>query len=221
MDILVYGTGGFAREVVWLCNDLAAGVYDDPDTGAPMLRAIGFLDDNRERHGMTIAGLPVLGGVEWVAANPGIGVAIGLGNPRARQEAAHRLRDAGAVFPTLIHPTALIGERVQLGEGVIVCAGTTITVDVEIGEFSMFNLHCTVGHDARIGAFCTLAPGCNISGYVVLEEGVELGTNVAVLPGKRIGARSIVGAGAVVTSDLPAMVTAVGVPAKVIKEHGE
>ena len=58
---------------------------------------------------------------------------------------------------------------------------------------------------------------CHIGGNAILGEGVSIGTAATILNEVKIGKWSIVGAGAVVTRDLPEYVTAVGVPAKVIK----
>jgi hypothetical protein len=77
----------------------------------------------------------------------------------------------------------------------------------------------TVSHDTRIDDFVTAAPSANISGSVQIGEGCDLGTGSAVIQGIEIGKWTVVGAGAVVVSSLPANVTAVGVPAKVIKER--
>jgi acetyltransferase-like isoleucine patch superfamily enzyme len=65
--------------------------------------------------------------------------------------------------------------------------------------------------------YCVLAPGVHVSGSSHLEEGVEIGAGSVVIPGKRIGRNSVIGAGAVVTTDIPPHSVAVGVPAKVIK----
>jgi acetyltransferase-like isoleucine patch superfamily enzyme len=54
---------------------------------------------------------------------------------------------------------------------------------------------------------------------VKMGEGVDLGTGASVIQGKQIGEWSVIGAGAVVTQDIPAHVTAVGVPCRVIKRH--
>jgi UDP-perosamine 4-acetyltransferase len=56
-----------------------------------------------------------------------------------------------------------------------------------------------------------------LGGNVVVGEGAFLGVGTMVIPGIRIGRWSVVGAGAVVTKDLPDDCTAVGVPARVIK----
>ena len=62
-------------------------------------------------------------------------------------------------------------------------------------------------------------PSCNISGEVIVEEGVYCGTGVKIINQIQIGEYSTIGAGAVVVSNLPAHCTAVGVPAKVIKQY--
>jgi len=53
-----------------------------------------------------------------------------------------------------------------------------------------------------------------VSGNVTLEHDVTVGTSAAIVQGRTIGVGAVVGAGAVVVDDLPAGVTAVGVPAR-------
>jgi acetyltransferase-like isoleucine patch superfamily enzyme len=54
-----------------------------------------------------------------------------------------------------------------------------------------------------------------------LEDDVWLGLGVAVLEGVRIGRGAVIGAGAVVTRDIPAYAIAIGVPARVVRFRGE
>ena len=96
-----------------------------------------------------------------------------------------------------------------------------LTCDITLGRFVLLNLGCTVGHDAVLGDFCSLMPHANVSGAARLEHGVYLGTNATVIQGVRVGAHTIVGAGAVAVRDLPANVTAVGVPAKELRMKNE
>lgn len=57
-----------------------------------------------------------------------------------------------------------------------------------------------------------------LNGKIVVEEDVWIGANVVILPNIRIGKGSVIGAGAVVNSDIPPYSLAGGVPARVIKE---
>ena len=65
--------------------------------------------------------------------------------------------------------------------------------------------------------YCVLAPGVHVSGTSHLEEGVDIGAGAVILPGRRVGRNSVIGAGAVVRNDIPPGSVAVGVPAKVIR----
>jgi acetyltransferase-like isoleucine patch superfamily enzyme len=56
-------------------------------------------------------------------------------------------------------------------------------------------------------------------GAVVIERDVWIGSNATILPGVRLGRGSVIGAGAVVAADVPAMSVALGVPARVLRER--
>ena len=68
-----------------------------------------------------------------------------------------------------------------VGEGVIICAGTIITVDVTIGNHVIINLYCTLGHDDIIHDYVTMYTSVNVSGCCEIGSGVELGTGMQVL----------------------------------------
>ena len=80
----------------------------------------------------------------------------------------------------------------------------------------MVNLHSTIGHDARVGAWSTLSAHCDVTGRVQVAERVFLGSRVTIIPGKQVGSRAILGAGAVVIANVAPGVTMVGNPAKVL-----
>ena len=64
-----------------------------------------------------------------------------------------------------------------------------------------------------------VSPGAHLAGKVHVGELTHIGIGASVVQGVEIGRNVIVGAGGVVTRDLPDNVTAVGVPAKVIRHH--
>jgi sugar O-acyltransferase (sialic acid O-acetyltransferase NeuD family) len=209
-DIVIVGVGGLGREIAeWV---------EDINEVKPTFRVLGFLDDDATKHGSVRHGLEVLGGIDWLTGRTRtVASVIGVGNPAPKRRVVERLRAHSAGFPSILHPNAVIGRHVVLGEGCVVCPGVIITTDIQIGRFVTFNFGLTVGHDATIDDYVTLAPGVNISGYVKVREGADLGANVSTVPSVEIGAWSIVGASAAVAHSLPANCTAVGVPARVIK----
>jgi sugar O-acyltransferase (sialic acid O-acetyltransferase NeuD family) len=213
-DLVILGTGGFAREVHQLAEDVNAD--------RPTWNVLGFLDDEVSRAGEAVHGLPVLGARDWLN-DTSVSVAVGVGVPATRWRIVDDLQRSypSIEFPTLVHPLAWIGNRIELGPGTIVCTGVRLTTDLVIRDHVQLNLDVTVGHDSVVHPFATVAPGVNISGRATIGEGCDLGTGVAIIQGISIGAWTIVGAGAVVVRDIPANVTAVGAPAKPIKERPE
>lgn len=210
-DIAIFGVGGFGREVLTLIHDV--------NKIEPKWNVIGFFDDGYPI-GYDVHGLKVLGGVaelnEW---DKPIAVVIAIGTPAIKQKILGKIDNPLIEFPTLIHPTVLVGDYVKIGQGCILCANTIITCDINIGDFVILNLACTIGHDTEIGNYSAFMPTCNISGEVKIGEGVYCGTGVKIINQTSIGANTTVGAGAVVAKPLLANCTAVGVPAKPIKFH--
>lgn len=210
--LVVYGAGGFAREVVELVRDI--------NRREPTWEIVGLLDDNRDSWGRVLNDVPILGSLEWLERDAGKPYMVfGVGGPAAKRRMHARTRTLVAGYPTLVHPTAVMSKSVDLAEGVVVTAGNILTANISVGPFAMLNLMCTVGHDSTIGAYASLSPAVNVSGNVHIAAGCDIGTGVKLIPGATIGAWSVVGAGGVVTKPLPANCTAVGVPAKVVNER--
>lgn len=211
-DLAIFGAGGHAREIHQLVEDI--------NQEKPRWNFLGFLDSNRHLHRTYVHGFPVLGGEEWLCEHPRTALVIAVGSPAARMRIAERVAALGHTnYATLIHPTARVGTRVDIGDGTMICAGVVVTTDVRIGRHVILNVGCTVSHDSVLEDYATLAPGVRIAGNVRIGVGADLGTNSTVIPGRTVGAWSILGAGAVVVHDVPPNTTAVGVPARVVSER--
>lgn len=143
-------------------------------------------------------------------------VVLALGNPAARLRAARAYADRGFAFATLIHPSAVIGPRVRLGQGVIVMAAAVLETDVRVGDHALINVQCSVAHECRIGEACSLGPGVHLAGRVTVGDACDIGVGAVLRPGVTLGSRIVVGAGAVVVKDQLAPATLVGVPARPI-----
>jgi len=207
-EILVYGAGGFAREVAWLAGECGN-------------RILAYIDDSPSTHGQRLNDVEVIGLPDAVAKFPNAAVAIGVGNPATRQMLADKVDSVGLRHAVLIHPHVARSRWIDVGEGTVICAGSTLTTNISIGRHVQVNLHCTIGHDVVMEDFATLAPGVHISGWVHLAKGAYVGTGAVVINGTAsqplvIGEGAVVGASACVVKSVEPRTTVVGVPAKAL-----
>lgn len=121
---------------------------------------------------------------------------------------------------------ALIREHVTLGDSCVV--GTQAVLDgyIKIGNKSMIQSQCYITQSVRIGDGVFIAPGCMFfdNKKIILGEGLagitvedyaRIGGGTRILPEVTIGKYALIGAGSVVTRDIPPKAIAYGIPAKV------
>jgi sugar O-acyltransferase (sialic acid O-acetyltransferase NeuD family) len=137
-------------------------------------------------------------------------IAIGESAVRQRIAAAFDLS-----WANVTHPFAYVDPSAVLGPGTVVAAGAVVQPGTVVGAHCVINTTASIDHDCRLGDFVTTGPGVHLAGGVAIGDGVLLGVGACAKPYCRIGARTIVGAGAAVVSDLPEDVVAYGVPARV------
>jgi len=177
----------------------------------------GFIDDNIPV-GRRILGVPVVGNIANAKRLEGKFV-IAIGDNKTRKRIAEMLNFPDERYFTVIHPSTIIGNNVKIGAGSMIIGGVVINTQTIIGKHTIINTSVSLDHHNEIGNFVHIAPGTHTGGNVKVEEGTFVGIGTSIIPGKKIGKWTIVGAGAVVISDIPEYSVAVGIPAKVIKRR--
>lgn len=115
--------------------------------------------------------------------------------------------DCNICAQTLIDGDVVIGDRVTVKSGVQIWDGSVIGHDVFIGPNATFSNDLYPKSKQYPEKFYG----------VIIQNGASIGANATLLPGITIGEKALVGAGAVVTKDVPARAVVVGNPARIIR----
>ncbi len=208
VKIIIYGTGGFGREVLTTINDC--------NKIKKKYEILGFIDDNKSLWGKKIENLPIRGGLDWFSKKEAKNVqcVVTISDCLVRQKIINKLEKLTVKFATIIHPTTLYSNSVKIGEGTIIQAGCILTVTIRIGRHVHINIASTIGHDCKINDFVTINPGSHINGNNTIDKGAFIGTGTVTKQGIRIGKWSVIGAGTVLINDVQDKAMYVGVPGK-------
>ena len=139
-------------------------------------------------------------------------VIVATGDNRLRQIRLQILEEYGIPIATIIHPSAIISPTAQV-------ANAVIHTLARIGTGCIINTGAIVEHDCVVKDFVNMSPNCAMAGHCSVESRAFLGIGSTLSPAVTIGEDAVIGAGAVVLTDIPAHATAVGVPAKIIKQR--
>jgi acetyltransferase EpsM len=201
--LLVVGAGGHAKVVI----DAAE------EAGFEIAGIVGTPDDASE-----VLGHPVSHDRAGLSADAFV-VAIGDNAVRSRIFAEYLAAGFGPA--SVVHPSAIVGRDVLIGDGAFVAAGVVINAGARIGADAILNTGCTVDHDCIIGDHAHIGPQAALCGSVALGPGVLLGVGSCASPGVSVGDWCVVGAGAAIVDDLPAHAVCVGVPARPVRTVDE
>ena len=209
--LVIIGAGGHGAEVAAYARDMGlplAGAFDDGKAAGPwhVTTLLGALER-----------LP-----EFCAAHARVDYITAFGSNSVRRQMVRRIEQmkiANLAPATLSHSTAWTGAAVSVGAGTLLAPNALATTRARIGAHCILNVKASVSHDCVVEDYCNINPSATVCGDVQLGEGCYIGAGAVVIEKRKIGAWTIVGAGSVVTRDLPPGVTAVGVPARIIKRH--
>lgn len=205
--VLVLGASGHAKVVIDILQSMKK------------FEIIGCLG-MPEEVGKEILGVKVIGTDEKLSEFPsssGIQLAMGIGgydSNEYRKKKYFECKEAGYSFVTGVHPSAVLCQGVELGEGTIVCAGVVLNTDVKVGENSIMVTSCVVDHETKIGAHSLIATGCKVGAQSTIASGALVACGASVISRVTVGENALVAAGATVVGDVASGKAVFGTPAK-------
>lgn len=180
---------------------------------------LGFIDNDPAKIGSDFYGYPILGGLDVVPeliAEDVRFVNLITGNLETRFYVTRDLIRMGAHLTNFIHPNVDL-TMVSVGIGNYIQESVILQAEVLVGDNSSIHMGALIGHESRIGNSVFIAHAVSVSGCCDIGDGCFVGTNATILPRLRIGKWSTIGAGAVVTKDIPDYSVVVGNPGKAIR----
>ena len=208
-NLIIIGTGAFARELFWHAQQ---SIGFDVDW-----RIKGFLDGDvklsPEDYARLPEDVPVLGDVNNYEICADDVFTCAVGTPKARKVLCEKILSRGGEFINLVSELAYIMPTVKLGHGVIISPHTDIGDSAVIGDFVATNAMTIIGHDVTIGNFSCIMPHANIAGFGKIGSEVFIGSGAILVPKAKIDDGATVGAGAVVLKHVKADATVFGNPA--------
>lgn len=141
---------------------------------------------------------------------------VAVSNSKDRYDIVQRLPKETRFF-TFIHPTALLMDNIEIGEGSFIGAYSILTTNIKIGKHSILNRGNHIGHDCIIGDYFSAMPGSIVSGNVIINDLVYMGNNSSIREKLSVHSLSTIGMNSAVVKNVEESGVYVGVPAKKIK----
>lgn len=170
---------------------------------------IVFLDDDVSK--TECAGYPVIGRVNDASYIEGDKI-VAIGDEKIREQLQKNLE-----LCVLVHPNAVIGSGVKIGQGTVVMAGAVINADTVIGQGCIVNTSSSIDHDCIIEDYVHVSVGAHLCGTVFAGKSTWIGAGATISNNVKVCSGCVIGAGTVVINDINISGTYVGVPAKLLK----
>ena len=129
---------------------------------------------------------------------------FGFGGINLKLNIIEKLHQIGSKEKTVISKlTNLSTYGTSVGKGSVLIGNTNISSNVTIGENCLIYNHSNIPHDTIIGDFVEVAPHCSFGGRTIIKSNSSIGIGVITLPDIIIEENCIIGAGTIVTKNVP------------------
>ena len=150
-------------------------------------------------------------------------ILIAIANSEIREKLTHKIIEDGILLWNIQANNTVIMDQVEIGAGAALSPFVSITSNIKIGKCFHANLYSYVEHVCIIGDYVTFAPGVKCNGNIHIEDHAYIGTGAVIKQGTPekplvIGTGAVIGMGAVVTKSVPAGVTVIGNPARILEK---
>ena len=150
-------------------------------------------------------------------------ILIAIANSEIREKLTQKIIEDGILLWNIQANNTVIMDQVEIGAGAALSPFVSITSNIKIGKCFHANLYSYVEHDCIIGDYVTFAPGVKCNGNIHIEDHVYVGSGAVIKQGTPekplvIGKGAVIGMGAVVTKSVPAGVTVIGNPARILEK---
>ena len=181
---------------------------------------IGYIDDNEKLIGNTFNGIEVLGNRVFLFQNidKNVAVFVPIGSNNVRIELLQKLNDSEFYTPSFIHPHTYIHDSVKIGKAVYILPETNIMPCTILQDYVMVSMGVNIAHHNLIEGGCFFSQGSNVGASIHIQTKAYMGISSTIMTGvKSVGKNTLIGAGAVVTKDIPDNAIVVGIPAKILR----
>ena len=205
--IYIVGAGGFGRELLWWIKDI--------NKVKPTWEIVGFLDDDPNALDKYECDYKIVGSIKDWQPKEDEEFALAIGSPSLKRKIVEIMKPKGAKFASIIHPTAMLSEFANYGEGFIMFPYSKLSANSTVGDFVTL-LSSPIGHDTLIGDYSVISGNCNVVRNVVIGKDVFLAAGVCIAQDIRIGDGAYLGIGSVILKDVQPEATMFGNPARVV-----
>ena len=204
--IIILGAGGHAVSVANVA--VACG-----------MSIVAFVDDDKSES--KLLGVPIITKQQCIDAHPSANFAIAIGDNSVRERVCNDYKSElpNSKFPSLIHPTSVVGFHSEIGSGTVIMPQANVGPNSIVGDFCILNTSSSIDHDCDMRSFSSIAPRVVTGGNVKIGARSAVSIGATIKHGIKIGDDVVIGANSYVNKAVDSNLVAYGTPCNAIRKR--